>query len=46
MTYTDFGRWSQSDIKRLMDFIVNIIDENEENNKILLTSNTVMSLAH
>jgi hypothetical protein len=45
MTYSDFGRWAQSDIRRFLEFIMDIINDSEEKNKILLTSNTIMALA-
>lgn len=46
MIYSDFGRWPQKQVRRLINFIVGLISENEEKNLILLTSNSLMVLAH
>ena len=46
LIYTDFSRWKQTDIKRLISFIESFVKENDEKNNILLTANTIMVLAH
>jgi hypothetical protein len=46
LIYTDFSRWKQVDIKRLISFTESVTKENDENNPILLTANTGMALAH
>lgn len=46
MIYTDFSRWRINEVKRLLDFWESILMESDESNKILLTKNTVMALAH
>jgi hypothetical protein len=46
MTYTDFGRWHQPDIKYFLEIVSNILGESDDKNNILMTSNTQMALAH
>ena len=42
--YVDFGRWSHDYIEVLLNFINDLVNDNEDN-KLLLTSNTIMALA-
>ena len=43
--YVDFGQWSHGNIEILLSFIDDVINESEDNNKLILTSNTIMALA-
>lgn len=46
LTYANFSKWSIKHNKKLVYNMNRIVIENDENNIILLTSNTLMSLAH
>lgn len=46
LLYANFSKWKLDLHKRLVGNINRIITENDENNYILLTSNTLMALAH
>lgn len=46
LIYSDFSQWRQPEVKRLLDVIDRLVKESDESNNILLTSNTLMVLAH
>jgi hypothetical protein len=46
LIYADFSKWESGWNKKLVTMIKNIQHESDENNKMLLTSNTLMVLAH
>lgn len=46
LVYTDFSRWRQPEVKRLIDVFDSFVNGNDESNPILVTSNTSMAFAH